>query len=217
MKHFTGWVVGILSLSSLVSLAMSQASGLDKTLERYHRSKTVMAELVKVVKLSLLDRTQVSHGRLYLSNGKLRLELAGLEKTVLVIDGRHVWMERRLPEEFGGQVRVIQMAVGGHKKSLQGPLPILLGHKEALNDFKVIEKISGRQKVFQLKPKDGKEYPNLVKVEVTIEGEKLKDLSYWDELENKTSYRFGKTRFDGKISKSQFLYSPPKNAEVTKF
>lgn len=205
-----------LSICILISLAIGQTSDLANVLDKYRHSKSVISNIVKEVNLSLLEQTQVSQGKFYFSKGRLRIEFNEPDNTLLVINGKNIWIEKRLPKEFSGPAQVIQITAGKDKKKLQGPLSILLGHKKALSDFKVTKKVSGRRLIFQLIPKDKKEYANLVNIEIAVEKASLKSFSYWDDLENKTSYRFSQTVFNREIPKSQFLYSPPKNAEITR-
>ena len=209
------------TLAEATTKVAHRASDLEKTLDRYRHARSVTSGLVKVVNLSLLDQKQTSYGKLYFSKNRLRIEFTKPESLLLVMDGQNIWTERKLSKELGGQVQVVQIAVDDHRKNFQGPLPLLLGDKKALEDFTLKEKTPKKakepQRIFQLRPRDQKKYPDIVKIEVIIEGKKLRKLSYWDELDNKTSYEFRRTKFNKKVSKNQFLYSPPKNAKVTKF
>ena len=204
-------------------------STLTKTLERYHRAQNVSSTLTKEMTFPLLGKTQMSQGKLYFSKGKLRMEIQGADKMTLVLDGQKLWIERRFSRELGGQVQVMQMALHSEEKSLQSLLPLILGQKSFLEDFDIARKnivkknIAEKhlkhkgqkgQQVFDLRPKAGKKYQNLVRMEITIEREELKELIYWDELENKVHYKFGGPQFNTKISQKYFSYLPPKGAKV---
>ena len=187
---------------------------LQSILDRYRRSKTLTSRLVKVMELSLLETKETSYGRLYFSKDKLRIEFTHPEKSLLVINGPNIWIERRFPKEFGDQIQVIKIPIS-QKKNLQNPLAAFLKYEDSLDTFQVVHTQQGPQSVYQLTPKNKKDYPNVVKIKVIVRDNNIKKFSYWDELENKTTYIFNQFQFNLRIPKSRFLYSPPKDVKVT--
>ena len=200
--------------------SQSQNKLLEDTLSTYYQSDSVTAHLTQVKHFSLLEKTETNHGKIYLSNGQLRMEFQksddALLSELLIINQSHIWTEKRFSKEFGSSIQVTKINLDQRNKENQaGSIFFLFGDKKPLNQFHISQRKMGGQRVFQLQPKDKKKHPGIVQIEIFIDEKQVKSLSYSDDLENKITYNFNKTYFNKKLPKELFNYSPPKNAAVT--
>lgn len=209
----------LLTFITIFALHFSSFAGtkeLKTTLSRYQKS-SVLANIEKSVKMVVLEKTEKSEGELFFSKGKFRLEMKDPVSTLIVQDGTTLWIASKLVD-FGGNWQVSKTKSRSLKKS-QALMGLLFDEKGVWKDFDVAEeKTDGDDKIWVLKPKK-KASTDIMKLQVRAnpKDKTIIEISYWDNLENETNYKFKSQKFDAKISSSKFTYKPPKGAEVTEF
>jgi outer membrane lipoprotein-sorting protein len=214
--------ITLLMLSAAVFWSgLAQASApaikeIQKVIHLYNGAKSVKMDVSKSVFMALMGETKASEGEAIYSRGKLRLKMNKPEDSLIVMDQEMVWIVTPGMEEAKPQVAKI-IAKDMNKRS-RAPLALLFSQVAAWDQFKVnkTEK-SDEGKRFWLEPKEPKKWPDLRKIALTLskDGKSLLQLSYEDELENKTEYAFKNIATDQKLPAHTFEYSPPPGAEIS--
>lgn len=205
-----------IAIFSLHTTVAASDKDLKSTLARYQKS-SVKASIEKVVKMVVLEKTEKSEGDLYFSKGKFRLEMKDPSSTVIVQDGKTLWIASKLVD-FGGTWQVSKTNSRSLKKS-QALMGLLFDEKGVWKDFETADETTGKDgTTWTLMPKKtaNTEISKLL-VRVNPKDKTILEVRYWDNLENETSYIFQTQKFGAKIAASKFTYKPPKGAEVTEF
>lgn len=189
--------------------AKSPIADVDAVLMKYRRAEAIKAKVKKTVVQEVMGSESHGRGEFYFSKGKLRLDITEPEKTVLVYDGKYVWLESRLDHA----ISVTKIATGELKRS-DSLLAALFEKKDILNTFKLVSKkdVSGA-KVYAFEPKDKKK-TEVQYLELVLKSSDLTRVTYRDQVENKVSFEFDKLA-SAKVAASKFNYKPPKGANVT--
>lgn len=201
----------IFSVGSLFAKALAPSSApVEKVLTRYRRANAVQANVDKKVIQELMGTTTQSQGHFYFSKGKLRLEIVKPERSILVYDGRNIWLESQLDES---QIQVSHMKAGALRRT-DSLMAALFDRKEALSKFKLlkVEKIKGDQ-VYSFEPKEKKK-TDVRYLEVALKGKDIHRILYKDQMENTVSFEFSDLN-QKKVPPAKFHYHPPKGASVT--
>ena len=191
-----------------------QLSALNGALERY-RSKVAVESKIKQEISNILDQTTVSEGRIWLSQGKMKIHFDKPEITDVVFDGQWLWQAQKAPEELGGQWQVVKMKTNDLKKS-NAAVALLFGSGAVETKFNLVDTKKNKDLIsFSLKPKDVKNSA-LKKISVVInaEAKKVVQIELEDQAETKTKLNFADTSFGAEINDKMFKYTPPKGAEV---
>ncbi|OFZ19361.1 MAG: hypothetical protein A2Z20_01880 [Bdellovibrionales bacterium RBG_16_40_8] len=190
------------------------------TIERYQKAKAVEIKVSKIVTLALLDEKKESEGMLFFSKGKMRLSIEKPEEYLIIMGKNEIWVITPTAKELGGRTQVMKIRSPELSKQAKSPLAALLGRPEAWDNLKLNSESATNGSVkFNLEPKVGADFGDIVSVNLEIsQTEKtLLNLSYKDELDNETEYKFKSTNFKAKITEDFFKYSPPKDADITEY
>lgn len=186
-------------------------------LKKYQTSRAVGMKVEKEVHLVLLDEIKSSKGYLWLSKGRFKMEMEKPENSLLLMEDENVWMVTKFSENEGTPVQVTKLKARQVRKS--NPLiAVLFGDDSVWKKLKVSSSVY--EKGFLTVEMEALKEAQLVdvtKLKLVIQKEKseIREISYWDELENETSYKFSGVEFGKKVSSRFFRYVPPRNAEVT--
>jgi outer membrane lipoprotein carrier protein len=184
--------------------------------KRYAAAKTVKMDVKKSLILSALERTDIYEGRFLLSGKeKLRLEFEKPVKSVAVLNGKEFWIIEYPPADVDDKVRVLKSTLG-EKSQSQVLITSLMGRGRILDHFSIEKKKKKDGKIiFAMKPTGSAS--EIINLELVVnEADKLiAEMSYEDELENKTKFEFSKVEFDSDMPEKLFTYAPPKGAEIS--
>jgi outer membrane lipoprotein-sorting protein len=182
---------------------------------KYSQAKSVSMDVKKSQILSLLERTDVSEGRFYLSGKeKLRLEFDKPVKTVTVLNGKEFWVIEYPPKDVEDKIRVLKSTLG-EKSQSQVLVTALLGRGRIHDHFKLdSKKKKDGNIIFKLKALGSMDEVKNLELTVNEESRLITEVSYEDELENKTRLEFTNVEFDGSVPEKLFTYAIPKGAEV---
>lgn len=188
------------------------AKEVDSVLARYRKAPAIQANVKKTVVQEVMGTSHESEGKFYFSKGKLRLDIEKPEKSILVYDGKNIWLESRLDEST---VEVSRIRNSEIKKS-DSLLSALFNRADVLKNFKLLKTTdrNGRR-TFAFAPIDDKK-TEVRHLEVTIKDQDISRISYKDAMENQVSFEFLNLS-EGKAPTSKFTYTPPKGANVTEF
>lgn len=196
----------------------SALESIKKIVSKYQNASGIEASVTKEVVLALLDETRVSEGNINLSKGKLRLEIKKPDPSLMVVDGKYIWVETPTPKELGGRPQVLKMATKNLAGESKAPVAALLGQSKAWDQFQVKSQKQDKQILtVVLQPKTAKATGDVVSmiIVVDVKQELINELSYKDDIDNSTKYIFSKTVFNKNGEDLKFKYVPPKNSEIT--
>lgn len=188
--------------------------GIDK---RYQAAKSIAMDLDKTLLLGLLGKERKSKGRLLLSKGKMRMEIESPEKSVIVVDGKMLWVADYPPAEFKNAAVQVLKGKLDSKTGVQQSFVGLLTRGGILKHFKVtgVQKDDKQRNVYFLTPaKQSFEFKR-AQITATPDGKAIAELKYWDERDNETRYQFSNVKFDGSLPPKSFEFVPPENADIT--
>jgi outer membrane lipoprotein carrier protein len=192
---------------------------IQKVIESYNLSEGVSAKVRKTIKLSLLDDTKISTGKMFFEKGKVRLEINEPEKSIMVVGSGVIWLETEIEGFDGVKKHVTKIQSRDLGRQMRAPLAALFGRKKAWEEFKVdSKKNEGDITYFVLSPKNAKGV-EIKSMLVGVDEKKniIRKVSYKDEIENEVIYEFENVKLNEKVSESKFDYQPPKGAEVVSF
>jgi outer membrane lipoprotein carrier protein len=186
---------------------------------KYKDAQAVGMKVEKKIHLALLDETKLGKGRLWFSKGRLKVQIDKPEGSLLVVDNHTVWLESRLTDEPSSLVQVTKMKASQIRKS-NALLAILFGDEAVWSKFELVtsHRQNGNLHV-ELKPQPGAKLLDVTKIKIVVRGSQseIAEITYWDELENETSYKFSDVDFDVSLSAKDFKYTPPPDAEISEF
>ncbi len=186
---------------------------------KYKNSKSISMDLEKKLKLGILNQERKSKGRLLISQGRMRMEIDKPDQSLVVVDKKNIWVVQYPPEDLvGASLQVIRASAETKKGRSQSFIGLLV--KGGITKyFKVLNTMTAKDgsTTYFLQPEAGT--VEFARAQVTLDStsQQLKELKYWDELSNETTFVFSKISFDKKIAADKFAYSPPKNADVTTY
>lgn len=203
----------------------SEESGnsLDKAVKKYSLHGSIKIDLIKIVKLKLLDRVDESRGVAFLKGkNKIRIEFSEPQKTIAVLSGKKGWVIEYPPKGIDDKVRVSRFQLQKTPGQAQLLMSSLLSGGDLLKNFTVksqksAQKSESRLTAFQLSPKKSDQEIKQISILVEEEKSEIAEFSYVDALDNETTFKFLKIDFQAKIENKMFEYSIPKGAEVNEF
>ena len=206
-------------IGKLRSPSKSDLAALKALDKKYQNSKSITMDLEKKLKLSILDQERKSKGRLLMSQGRLRMEIDKPDQSLVVVDKKNIWVVQYPPEELKGAALQIIRASSETKKGRSQSFIGLLAKGGITKYFKVLNTMTAQDgsTTFFLQPEAGT--TEFARAQVTLDpsSEQLRELKYWDELSNETTFVFSGISFNKKIAPDKFAYTPPKNADVTTY
>lgn len=205
----------ILPLATVHS-ALSEHEDIFKHLktvtEKYSKETGLHSKFKRTSVLSLLGETESSKGELYYSKKRLRLEMNGKDKSMVLITPDEIWNV-----SYDEQDKITNII---KSKPISNPLiNLLFGNKEDWDMFEVVSVHQNTDKRMDvtLKPKEGSKVSYVSKARFVLDKNRniVKELTYWDDVDNKTEMRFTYNKFKNQISEQKFKFVPPKDSTVT--
>lgn len=218
--HLRAFLISSLLGFSLIGGAKtgSVQAEIDKALAPLRTKGGVELSLKRKSVNSMLAREKLGEGRLYYRKGLLRLVMKSPEESLLVVDGKTIWLESKLDKEMGGKTIVSKTSAGSLRKS-KTLIAALLENRNLTKEFKLKKRKSEEGQVrFDFEPKDtaDSEIQSLT-VWLTKGGKGLSKVMYTDDKENEVTLEFGSPKALDDDADKLFRYSPPKGADVTEF
>lgn len=169
-------------------------------------------DLQKTVISSLLGKEKVYEGKVDIGGPLFRLENIKPDQSLIVFDGKNLWSVQFAP---GGGSQQVARAKIDKKNQSQILVATLLSNKP-IQDQVSVESSSVTDELvrYQTQPKNASW--GIQDLNFTINRKTLvvTEIEYKDDLGNETKMVFSNVKFQKKIEKSVFKYSPPKGAQV---
>lgn len=166
---------------------------------------------------SLIGTEKKSKGSIVLSKGRMRMEIVDPTKSIIVIDGKNIWVVDYPKAELkDAPVQVLKGSVKetkGASKSFVG----LLAQGAITKYFKVIDaqKDESGRRVYFMQPTSGSVEFKRSQITLATDEKHIAELCYWDEHDNETKMIFSNVKFDKPVSEETFQFNLPPNADVS--
>jgi len=187
-----------------------------KTLDATYQAKNAEMKVTKITKIPLLDQERKTSGTAWISSGRLRMELDGSEKSLLVVNKHNLWAVTYPPAEFkDAALQVIKANTSTKKGRSQSAISLLsMGGLTKFFDATAAQTEANGDVLFFLSPKQEQTDLRRAQALVSADGKKLLALNYWDDRDNETRMVFTDVKFVKKADDKLFDYTPPANADV---
>lgn len=187
-----------------------------RTLDATYQAKTAVMKVEKITKIPLLDQERRTSGKIWISAGRLRMELEGPEKSLLVVNKQSLWAVTYPPAEFkDAALQVIKASTATKKGRSQSLIGLLsMGGLLKFFDATAAQTDPSGEVLFFLSPKHEQTDFKRAQARVSADGKKLVALNYWDDRDNETRMIFTEISFVKKLDDKLFTYTPPSNADV---
>jgi outer membrane lipoprotein-sorting protein len=183
----------------------------------YTRAANISMSVQKKLKLGLLNQERSSNGRLQISGGRLRLELEGAEKSLLVVGSKKFWAVSYPGSEFkNANIHVLTGEVSARTTNANQNLATLITRGGLSRNFTPtgVKTLDDGQIAFYLSPKASNELKRAL-VTVSKDGKQITSLTYWDDRDNETKFEFSAVVFSSKkLPEQVFKFDSPAGAEI---
>jgi len=204
-------------LSQVHAQKNSAIGFLQKSIAKYNTATSVQSQVNKKVFIAYLEEAKSSDGKLFYSKKKMRLELTGEEKSLIVMTKDTIWLETSGVSD-DDKPQVTKIVSKELSRQSRAPITLIFGQSTLLNEFKLkSDSVKDGVRHISVVPKDPKKWKDLQVffAEVNIKTGIINVAQYEDELGNRTTFKFTDTKFNAELDKKTFDYKPPKDAEVT--
>ncbi len=190
----------------------------SKLIQRYKTEIPVKVKIRKRVRSPYLVKEKVSSGELKLGEGIFRMDLDKPDSSIMVLDGKNIWLETRLDPSMGGEVQVSRFTMNDTRRA-NAVFAILFDGRDIQEGFRLQSITDNKDdtKTFVYEPKKPAADYKKIAISISTNKKQLVSFSYEDDLENQVIYDFGKTEFKAKIKKWQLEYTPPKGVKPSEF
>ena len=190
-------------------------SEIERSLKSLRQKSGAALRLKKRTTNTLLGREKKSEGRLYYKQGKLRLELKAPEDTLVIMDGKTLWLVTVLGEELGGKTMVTKTSARSFKKA-STIMAALIENQKLLKEFNLQSRqVKGEEVQLSFLPKNKEGEIQSLDLWLNPQAERLLKVVYTDDKENEVEFELGVPEVIESDSTKLFSYVPPKGAEVT--
>jgi outer membrane lipoprotein carrier protein len=190
-------------------------------LKRYIDSDGVISKVTKTVHLELLDEEKNSEGEIIFAKGRLRVEIAEPDPSLIIFNSQAIWIIVPENKELGSKTQVTKIISNKNQKRSRAPLAHLLTDNNAWDVFQLKsdnKTIDGFMES-TLIPRNKDETPEVtsLKIKYDLKKSEINQIAYVDDIGNVTTFKFKNSNFKIITNKNLFIYKPKKNDEVTVF
>lgn len=182
---------------------------------KYQKEQGIHMKVEKTITLAMLGSQKQSFGEIWLDKGQMRFEVHKPQKSKIIAGKEYLWIETAPPEGFEGvKTQVVQASLSSDQAKSQGLIQLL-----TTGGLQKYFKVTGVQKAgsdfrYFLQPKKTSVELKRAQVLISSVNQSIKELKYWDQLDNQTQLVFKSPKFKQKVDGNLFKYKAPKGAEV---
>lgn len=184
--------------------------------KKYQSSKSIQMAVTKKLKIELLNKEKQSTGYIkILKGGKFKWQITEPEKSEIILTPKEVWVVD-YPLDEKEKISVIKSR---KPRKTQSPAVIsfLIGQGGLTKNFKIVKTdiIDNQKEKISLEAKSDKEQIKNIQVVINKVEKLIEEVSFTDHLSNRTLLIFKDVKFNEKIKEEEFIFTPPKGADVT--
>ncbi|OAG27312.1 hypothetical protein TH606_07515 [Thermodesulfatator autotrophicus] len=192
-------------------IAASSAEDIAKRVQAYYQAtQSFTGEFEQEVYFKRGNQVKISKGRVFYKKPALmRWEYQWPEELLIIIDGKGIYVYS--PKDK--QVMVFSLE---HAFPSKATLDFLTGQGNLFKDFNFgpLEQLSQKEVALSLFPKDKNAQVQKIRLIVYSETGAIKEIWFWDALENLTKIKFFNIKRNVDIKSSIFSFKPPENVEI---
>lgn len=188
---------------------------LKEIISSYQKSGLVQMKVEKRVIFELLGKERIHTGELTLAPKRFRLETTAPERTLILFDGKKIWNVQYPPEGSDAKVQIARAKVDRKNQNQIFLTDLLVGQSifkqfDFFSEQRVDDKIA-----LSAKPKKLNDQIKDLTITVDQKIRQIVEISYADELGNRTQMKLSDFRLSKKVSPGVFHFKPAHDAEVT--
>ncbi len=200
------------SAASPASIDMTSLKAIEK---KYQKSKTIQMDVVKKLKIQLLNKEKISEGSIKINKtGNFKLTILKPDHQEVILTPKNVWVID-FPMDPKDKMSVLKSK---KPKKNQSPAVVafLMGKGELSKNFKIIEsKSDGGVLKIKLQAISKTEMVQNLNMNLDKTAQLITWMSFKDALGNETELEFKNIEFDVTFNKKEFDFTPPKNSSVS--
>ena len=183
----------------------------NEVIAKYDSSSSIESKIVRKVKPALVGKEKSYQGKIYWSAKKFRWETETPEKSLILSDSDYVWNVNYPSAAFPEDVQVSRSKLDPKKEKAL----VMSSFKNMQTEFEIekTEKLDSKI-VFHMKEKNKKGIFEDFSMIVDEKQKLISELSYTDDVGNKTTIQLSETQFNSKLSQELFQYKAPKGVKV---
>ena len=183
----------------------------NEVIAKYDSSSSIESKIIRKVKPALVGKEKSYTGKIYWSEKKFRWETETPEKSFVLSDSEYVWNVNYPSVAFPEDVQVSRSKLDPKKEKAL----VLSSFKNIQTEF-LIEKSEKQDSkiVFLMKEKNKKGIFEDFSLVVDEKQKLISEISYTDDVGNKTTIQLSETQFNSKLYQELFQYKAPKGVKV---
>lgn len=189
----------------------------SKIMAKYRQTNLVEINVEKVIQSEWKAKDQIYEGKIFYSKGKFRWENNIPEKSWVIYNGNILWNIHFSSPDFPGKNKVTKSII--NKKNRDQILLMSLIDMKNLTEKFFIDKNKKLSTedilVIDLEPIEKDQSVQNLKITMNTKNNQINEISFADDIGNKTKIFFKDNKFLNKKIGNKFEYSPGKNDEVT--
>ena len=196
----------LLSLCCYSTFALSESSA-DVLQNKLNALATMTADFKQTVKAKQKTLSRSSGTMALQRPGHFRWKTIDPMEQLIVADGQKMWIY---------DIELEQVTVKKQDTGLGGTAALFLSgyDNKVAQDFDVTETNEGKNSVFDLQAKAGKE--SFQRIKLIFSKEQLTGLELYDQLGQTTYVALSQIKSNGKVPATLFQFKPPKGVDVVK-
>lgn len=184
---------------------------LETALSQFQGNRFCEIKMVRHYQSELLQSQKTSDSVFYQRGSKFRLEQVDSTKSVLIFDGKSLWVL----EFEGPNSSEPEQVSRSNSKNSNPKLKQILDYRFLKSNFDITkEENESIDTHYSLTPIDKKQFSDLLDLKVVIKAGQLSSLSYQDEMENKIRYEVRSIQCKKKAPKGLFNFEPKDKSTV---
>ena len=184
---------------------------------RLKTAKSISADVDKDVVLSLMGKTKNYKGSLKAKGNLFLMDLQGEERTVFTVNGTTLWVTSYPPADIETDIQVLRVNLNKDSGTDRFLFDVLAGTLDWKKHFELTEVSDQNQSDVRISMKPKAFYQDFVRLDLNLKKEtgEMTGLTYWDELDNETAYRFKNFVYDAELKNEIFSFKQPPNSKLT--
>lgn len=198
------------------ALALAKYPLLESVASRYSTADTIKMDVVKITRLKLLGKERTSEGQILVKKtGRLRWDTSKPNKALVLLDGKTIWLVD-YPIDPEDKITVLK-AANPKKSQPQTVVAFLLGRGHISKNYSVEgkPKLENGVASYKLKSKRSETQLKNLFIRISENDKTITHMIFEDNLDNETELNFKNIEFNLPVEDKQFVFKPPKNADVT--
>lgn len=183
---------------------------------RLSKAKSLSMSLSKEVTFSMLDKTKTYLGQAFFSNSSARIEFTEPERSEIIMNPKMLWLVTYPLAGSKEPIHVIRASNQTRKRTQEILISLLRGGFTKYFKVDRAEQLESLI-IYKVAPKNPNERNNDIQRLFFVVDKTEKELigfTYWDEMDNKSTYKISQINYKPKLKSDLFSYTAPRGSVV---